>query len=146
MPIFGEDRRDELRAFFVEAWRRRCGNLPAEPLQVRVADVIELHPEYHELLEDPDAMLDRDWTPENGESNPFLHMGLHIAIREGAAADRPAGIRALRERLIALAGDEHDADHGMMECLAETLWEAQRAGLPPDEQGYLERVRRLIGR
>jgi len=146
MPIFGEDRRDEMRAFFVEAWRRRCGNLPAEPLQVLVADVIELHPEYHELLEDPDAMLDRDWTPENGESNPFLHMGLHIAIREGAAADRPAGIRALRERLIALADDEHDADHGMMECLAETLWEAQRAGLPPDEQGYLERVRRLIGR
>ena len=146
MPIFGEDRRDEMRAFFVEAWRRRCGNLPAEPLQVLVADVIELHPEYHELLEDPDATLDRDWTPENGESNPFLHMGLHIAIREGAAADRPAGIRALRERLIALADDEHDADHGMMECLAETLWEAQRAGLPPDEQGYLERVRRLIGR
>ena len=93
-----------------------------------------------------DAVLDRDWTPDSGESNPFLHMGLHIAIREGAAADRPAGIRALRERLIALAGDEHDADHGMMECLAETLWEAQRAGLPPDEQGYLERVRRLIGR
>ena len=146
MPLFGDDRRDEMRAFFVEAWRRRCGNLPAEPLQVLVADVIELHPEYHELLEDPDASLDRDWTPENGESNPFLHMGLHIAIREGAAADRPAGIRALRERLIALAGDEHDADHGMMECLAETLWEAQRAGLPPDEQGYLERVRRLIGR
>ncbi len=144
MPIFGEDRRDEMRAFFVEAWRRRCGNLPAEPLQVLVADVIELHPEYHELLEDPDATLDRDWTPENGESNPFLHMGLHIAIREGTAADRPAGIRALRERLIALADDEHDADHGMMECLAETLWESQRAGLPPDEQGYLERVRRLL--
>jgi len=146
MPIFGDDRRDEMRAFFIEAWRRRCENLPAEPLQVLVADVIELHPEYHELLEDPDAVLDRDWTPENGESNPFLHMGLHIAIREGAAADRPAGIRALRERLIALADDEHDADHGMMECLAETLWESQRAGLPPDEQGYLERVRGLIGR
>lgn len=145
MPIFGNERRDEMRAFFVEAWRRRCEDLPAEPLQVLVADVIELHPEYHAMFENPDAALDRDWTPEQGENNPFLHLGLHIAIREGAAADRPAGIRTLRERLIAQAGDEHAAEHAMLECLAETLWEAQRAGLPPDERAYLERVRRVLG-
>ena len=145
MPIFGGDRRDEMRAFFVEAWRRRREDLPAEPLQILVADVIALHPEYHALFADPDAALDRDWTPEQGESNPFLHLGLHVAIREGAAADRPAGIRALRERLIAQAGDEHDAEHLMLECLAETLWEAQRASRPPDERAYLERVRQLAG-
>ena len=145
MPIFGGERRDEMRAFFVAAWRKHRERLPAQPLEILIADVIELHPEYHALLTDPDVALDRDWTPETGESNPFLHLGLHIAIREGAAADRPAGIRALRERLIAQAGDEHDAEHLMLECLAETLWEAQRASRPPDERAYLERVRQLAG-
>jgi hypothetical protein len=145
MPLFNDAGRDQLRAFFFEAWRKRRERLPASPLELLIGDVIELHPEYHALLEDPDGAVDRDWRPESGDSNPFLHMGLHIAIREGAAADRPAGIAALRTTLITRAGDEHAAEHALLECLAETLWEAQRAGLPPDEQRYLERVRRLVG-
>ncbi len=113
-----------------------------EPLEAQIADVIALHPEYHAPLEDPEGALDRDYTPEGGQSNPFLHMGLHLAIREQIGTDRPAGIRALFEKIARKLGTEHDAEHAIIECLAEALWEAQRAGRPPDEQAYLERVQR----
>lgn len=110
---------------------------------MQVADVIELHPEYHASLEAGGEVVDRDYTPEGGQSNPFLHMGLHLAVRDQLATDRPPGIRRAFEDVVRRMGDSHEAEHRMIDCLAETLWEAQRSGLPPDEQTYLERVRRL---
>lgn len=115
-----------------------------EPLEAQVADVIELHPEYHALLERPDTALERDYVPEGGQSNPFLHMGLHLAVRDQLATDRPSGIRAAFQQLATRLGSAHDAEHQLIERLAETLWEAQRAGLPPDENAYLVRVRQLL--
>jgi hypothetical protein len=38
----------------------------------------------------------------------------------------------------------HEAEHAMIERLGEALWNAQRAGLPPDEAQYLESLRRLL--
>ncbi|HRP88368.1 MAG TPA: DUF1841 family protein, partial [Gammaproteobacteria bacterium] len=108
----------------------------------QVADVIEQHPEYHALLGRDGDALDRDWTPEHGESNPFLHMGLHLALREQVATDRPAGIAALHRRLAARHG-EHEAEHRMAECLAEALWRAQRNNSLPDEVSYLEALHRI---
>ncbi|WP_346765447.1 DUF1841 family protein [Thioalkalivibrio sp. XN8] len=134
--------REELRAFYVEAWRKRRERLPAEPLEVQVADVIEQHPEYHRLLEDDPEALARDWTPEGGESNPFLHMGLHLAVREQAGTDRPAGIAAIYGALVARLG-RHEAEHRIAECLAEALWQAQRNQRAPDDVSYLETLRAL---
>ena len=91
MPFFDSQSRDELRRVYVEAWRKRRAGLPVEPLEAQVADVIALHPEYHAALERSDAALERDYTPEGGQSNPFLHMGLHLAVRDQIATDRPAG-------------------------------------------------------
>jgi hypothetical protein len=136
--IFGNDR-TELRRLYAEAWRRRVGNLPLEPLHDQIATVIALHPEYQALVADPEA-LERDWTPADGETNPFLHMGMHLAVREQVATDRPAGIRSAFQRLTAKLGDPHTAEHQVFECLGRALWEAQRAGRPPDEQAYLECV------
>jgi hypothetical protein len=134
--------REGLRAFYLEAWRKRRERLPAEPLELQIADVIEQHPEYQALLEaGPDAAR-RDWTPEHSETNPFLHMGLHLALREQVATDRPKGIATLH-RALALRHGVHEAEHRMAECLAEALWEAQRRGAPPDEAAYLEALRRL---
>ena len=113
------------------------------PLEAQIAAVIEAHPEYWPTL-DGDA-LEADFDPQGGRSNPFLHMGLHLALRDQLDTDRPAGVRALHTRIAARAADAHDAEHRMIECLAETLWEAQRAGRPPDEQLYLERLKRLAG-
>ncbi len=138
--IFGQNR-DELRRMYADAWNKRREGQPLSPLESQIADVIEQHPEYHKALAD-DA-LDRDFSPEQGETNPFLHMGLHLGIREQVATDRPAGIRSIHGTLAARTGDVHTAEHAMIECLAETLWQAQRDNAPPDEQQYLERLRRL---
>jgi Domain of unknown function (DUF1841) len=132
----------QYRRFFHETWRKHGACMPLQPLEEIVARIIADHPEYHALLEDPDR-LDHDYSPEAGRSNPFLHMGLHIAIREQLAVDRPAGIRALYQRLVQGHADPHHMEHRMAECLAESLWEAQRAGGVPDEAAYLERLRGL---
>lgn len=137
--IFGDDR-TELRRLFAEAWRRRVANLPVEPLHDQIATVVALHPEYQAMLEAP-AALDREWTPAEGETNPFLHMGMHLAVREQVVTDRPAGIRAAFQRLAGKSGDPHAAEHEVFECLGRALWESQRAGRPPDEQAYLECIR-----
>jgi len=140
--FFANARRDDLRRRYIEAWTRHRQGLPLEPLDARIADVIALHPEYHAALEAPDA-LTRDFTVELGQVNPFLHMGLHLGLREQLATDRPAGIAQIHARLTRKCGSAHDAEHRMVDVLAETLWEAQRAGQAPDEQAYLERLRRL---
>jgi hypothetical protein len=133
MPFFDNQSRDELRRVYVEAWRKRRAGLPIEPLEAQVADVIALHPEYHAALE----------RSEDGQSNPFLHMGLHLAVRDQIATDRPAGLRQAFERVAARVGSAHEAEHRIIECLAEAMWEAQRSGRPPDEAAYLQRVLRL---
>ncbi|HMN43486.1 MAG TPA: DUF1841 family protein [Povalibacter sp.] len=141
MPFFDTQSRDQLRAAYLEAWRKRRERLPMQPLEMQIADVIELHPEYQRALEDPDSVLDRDYSPEGGQSNPFLHMGLHLAVRDQLATDRPTGVRQAFDALVRKTGNAHDAEHELIECLAETLWEAQRSGLPPDEQAFLGRAR-----
>ena len=143
MPFFDNQSRDDLRRVYIEAWRKRRAGLPIEPLEAQVADVIALHPEYHAALERSDDALDRDYTPESGQSNPFLHLGLHLAVRDQIATDRPAGIRKAFQSVAARLGSEHEAEHRIIECLAEAMWEAQRSGRPPDEAAYLQRVLRL---
>ncbi|HXH04121.1 MAG TPA: DUF1841 family protein [Candidatus Competibacteraceae bacterium] len=142
--LFGQDR-DQLRRFFCEVWRKHLGGEALEPLESLIAQVIAQHPEYHALLTDPERALERDWLPEMGETNPFLHMGMHIAIQEQLGVQRPAGILEVYQALCRRVGDAHEAEHRMMEALGETLWEASRSGLAPDEQRYLRRLRRLAG-
>jgi hypothetical protein len=140
--MFAGAGRDELRRRYINAWQRRREGLPLEPLDAQIADVIAVHPEYHAMLEAPDA-AQQSFTVEEGRTNPFLHMGLHLAIREQVGTRRPAGIEAVHLRLSRRLGDVAEAEHRMIEVLAETLWEAQRAGTAPDEQRYLERLRKL---
>ena len=141
--IFGQDRA-ELRKMYADAWQKRCDQLPLSPLETQIADVVEMHPEYHAEVCSDD--LDRDFTPDGGKTNPFLHMGLHLGIREQVSTNRPAGIGAVFQSLTASRGDVHAAEHEMIECLAETLWEAQSQNQPPDEHKYLERLQRLCNK
>lgn len=140
--IFGEDR-SELRKMYAEAWRKHCDKTLLTPLEAQIAAVIEWHPEYHADVTSED--LDKDYTPDGGQTNPFLHMGLHLGIREQVDTDRPSGIAAIFTRLAAKCGDAHDAEHQMINCLAEALWEAQCSNSAPDEQKYLEQLHRLTG-
>jgi Domain of unknown function (DUF1841) len=145
MPFFHDLGRDRLREMYAEAWRRHRQRLPLEPLHAQIVAVIELHPEYQSVLESGVEALARDYTPDGGATNPFLHMGLHLAIREQVGTDRPAGIRAVHAALTRRLGDEHAAEHRMIECLAEALWESQGSGRQPDEAAYLAALRRAAG-
>lgn len=138
--IFGQDR-NQLRTMYAEAWRKQCERRPMSPLELQIAAIVELHPEYHADVTSND--LDRDYTPDGGQTNPFLHMGLHLGVREQVATDRPRGIAEIHDLLIAQLGDVHAAEHRMIDCLAETLWEAQSRNLAPDEEKYLDRLRRM---
>lgn len=142
--LFGQDR-DQLRRYFCQAWQKATAGESLEDLERLIAQVVEQHPEYHSVLRDDERALGREYLPEMGETNPFLHMGMHIAIHEQLSTQRPAGILALYQTLCQRVGDAHTAEHQMMEAMAETLWEAQRSGQLPDEQRYLARLRWLAG-
>ena len=137
--IFSQDR-NELRKMYADAWQKYCDKSPLSPLEAQIAQVIEEHPEYHESV---GGDLAKDYTVEGGETNPYLHMGLHLSIREQVATDRPTGISAIFSLLADKSGDSLAAEHRMIDCLAETLWESQRDQNPPDELRYLERLRQL---
>ena len=138
--IFSQDR-SQLRRMYATAWQKFRNGTPLSPLEAQIAAVIEQHPEYQEAVTSDD--IDREFTVDGGQANPFLHMGLHLGIREQVATDRPPGIAKIYKDLAGKCGDMHDAEHQMIDCLAETLWEAQGQNRPPDEQAYLERLNRL---
>lgn len=136
--------RDEIRRQYAAAWRKARAGEELSAGERRIAEVIADHPEYRRVVESGEAALEAEFPPEAGATNPFLHMGLHIAIREQVAVDRPSGVRRVFKTLAATRG-RLEAEHAMIECLAETLWEAQRANRPPDDAAYAERLRRLVG-
>jgi len=140
--LFGQDR-GQLRGVYVEAWNLYRQGKSLNPLQTRIVAVIEQHPEYHSLLENTDQALGRDYLPELGETNPFLHMGMHLAIQDQIATDRPAGIRKLYEQLLAKVTDDHELQHNLMECLAEIIWQAQRDDELPNEERYIACIKTL---
>ena len=137
--------RDQARQFLIESWQKRRDKLPATALETLAADIVEWHHEYHALLEAPDAAT-REWTPEQGETNPFLHLSLHLAIEEQHSIDQPPGIRQALGQLEHRTGDRHAALHTILECLAETMWRAQRDRKPPDSEAYLECILRKTSR
>ncbi len=128
--------RDEARNFLFETWRKRKARELLSPLEDLVAQLIEKHPEYHAVLEDPERYQDRDYLPEQGETNPFLHLMMHLTIEEQISIDQPAGVRAQFVRLTRQFESEHDAQHRMMECLSEMIWQAQRNRTQPDAAIY----------
>ena len=120
--------------------RKHSVRAPLSPLEAQIAAVVAQHPEYHAAVS---GDLQNEYTVEKGATNPFLHMGLHLAVRDQVATNRPLGIREIFESLAGRIGDVHAAEHLMLDCLAETLWESQGRGSPPDEQDYLRRLRAL---
>jgi hypothetical protein len=135
--------REQVRAFFVDTWRKYRAGTPLVGLEALALDLLVAHPEYHALLDDPEAAT-REWTPEGGETNPFLHLSMHLAIEEQLSIDQPPGVRAAFDRIVAARGDRHAAMHAALECLGEMMWTAQRNGTPPDGLGYVDCLRRQV--
>lgn len=136
--------RDDARRYFIEVRRKHQGNQPLDPLEQLILGVILVHPEYHDLLDSGEAVLAADFSSQPGMTNPFLHMSMHIAIKEQIQTDRPAGIRKLCQALLDRCGDAHEMEHQVMHCLGESLWQAQRNDSMPDERAYLENLKTLL--
>jgi hypothetical protein len=134
--------REQVRQFFFDAWRKYREHEALAGLEQLALSVILLHPEYHAVLGDPERYQEREYRPEAGDTNPFLHMSMHLAIEEQLSIDQPPGIKAELARIAARLGDRHAACHEIMECLAETVWRAQRDGIAPDAPAYLECLKR----
>ncbi|HEY8553673.1 MAG TPA: DUF1841 family protein [Burkholderiales bacterium] len=143
--MYGSDRQ-ELREVFFRAWRKHRNGEPLEGVETLIVDVALRHPEYHALLDDPERHAGRDYLPELGETNPFMHMGLHIALLEQLSIDHPPGVRSYYQTLRAKIPDPHVAEHAMMECLAEAVWQAQRSGRDLDAETYTRCLQELIRR
>ncbi len=126
---------------YADAWRKHEAGVALSALETQIAQVIGDHPEYQAMLQA--EMLEAAFTPESGQTNPFLHMGLHLAVREQIATDRPIGITNIFNELRSRSADIHDAEHKALDCLAVTLWEAQSQNAMPDEAKYLERLKKI---
>ena len=144
MPLIESLSREQLRQTYVDAWRKHLARSPLSPLEAMIADVIGMHPEYQAIAGDLAAAMAFEPSGSGGEENPFLHMGLHLAVRDQVSIDRPPGVCELHRLLQARHGDLHRAEHVLMEALGETLWQAQRSGRPPDEASYLARARQSL--
>jgi hypothetical protein len=136
----------DVRRFFCEVHSRWRQGLPLEPLQAQAAQWVAEHPEYAKDLADVEAALALEYAVEDGRTNPFLHLSMHLSLAEQVSIDQPRGVRQACELLAARLGSLHEAHHQMMECLGEMIWESQRSGLPPDGHRYLDCVRQRATR
>lgn len=131
---------EQVRRFFCETWAKHQAGQPLTPLEAQASDWIALHPEYQADLSDAEAAVAAVFEVEEGRTNPFLHLSMHLSITEQVSIDQPRGMRAALERLIARGLSLHDAHHEVMEALGEMIWESQRLGRPFDGERYVERV------
>lgn len=137
--------RDQVRQFFFDVWAKYRAGQPLAGAEQPALEAVLAHPEYHPLLDAPERHRDRDYPPEAGETNPFLHLSMHLALAEQLAIDQPPGLRARYEKLLAQHGDPMRAQHAVIDCLGETIWRAQRDRAPFDAAVYLDCLDRLPG-
>lgn len=137
--MFGNNR-EQLRQMYRDAWQKFQQQQALTPLETQIADVVKEHPEYHNML----SNTEQDFLPEMGQTNPFLHMGMHLGLREQLSTNRPAGIISIYQALLNSTSSSHDTEHKMMECLGEAIWSAQRNNRAPDDESYLKCLKSLI--
>ena len=136
--------KDQVREFFCSAWQKQVANGILSPLESSAARWMVEHPEYHEVLNQLELAKEKEFSVENGQTNPFLHLSMHLSMTEMVQVDQPKGINAISKALTLKLDSEHTAQHQMMECLGQILWESQRSGTEPNMQEYLMLLQRLL--
>jgi hypothetical protein len=136
----------DVRRFLCGVHAKTQSGAPMEAIETLASLWIAEHPEYHADLSDADAAVARNYEETPGQTNPFLHLSMHLSISEQCSIDQPRGIRQAVELLTARLDSLHDAHHAAMDCLGEMLWESQRAGRPPDGEAYIACVQRRATR
>lgn len=137
--------REQVRQFFVDTWAGYRAGRSLSGNEAVALEVLLTHPEYHTLLENPERYIERDYLPEMGETNPFLHLAMHLSIAEQLSIDQPVGVRARYQQLLSRHGNIMDAQHDMMDCLAEMIWQAQRNNTAYDPSAYLQCLGNKLG-
>ena len=135
--------RDESRTYFYNVWKKQKNRLPLQPIEVIIFDVISDHPEYHRYLENKNSMFENNFSENDNEINPFLHMGMHIALKEQINSNRPIGINEIFTRISSKSISMHDAEHKMIECLERSLWEAHYKNEIPSDNRYIECLKKI---
>ena len=136
----------DVRRFFCSVYAKWRDRQPMDALETLASQWVAEHPEYHAVLADEASALAQQFTGENGQNNPFLHLSMHLSISEQCSIDQPRGIRQAVELLASKRSNVHEAHHEVMECLGTMLWESQRSGRPPDGQAYIDAVQRRATR
>ena len=136
--------RDQARQFLFEAWAKFKQHLPLTDLEKIAVEVIQMHPEYHVVLDSPERYMNQQYFPEMGETNPFLHLSLHISVIEQISINQPMGITQVYDKLLQRYNDKHKALNDILECLAETIWQAQRNNMPLDSENYLNLLKQKL--
>lgn len=144
MSLFNPSR-DQVRQFFFDTWVKYRQQQALTGIESIALQVIQMHPEYHAVLDAPERYLNQAYFPEMGETNPFLHMSLHLSVIEQVSINQPPGIVQSYQALLRKHGDEQAAQHDLMDCLAETIWQAQRIGQPIDAAAYLSCMQGKVG-
>ncbi len=136
--MFSQDRKKQ-REYLADSWHKYINNIPLEPLEKQLVSIIEIHPEYHDLIDN----IDNDYFPEQGEINPFLHINLHLALRDQLSTNQPKGIKEVHQKLIKQHNDPHVVEHLMMECIAEMIYLSQKNNTAMDQESYLNCITSL---
>ncbi len=136
--MFGNDR-NQLRLMYKTTWEKFQQQQPLSALESQIAEVIKEHPEYQHFI----SQLHQEFHPEMGQVNPFLHMGMHLGLREQLTTNRPSGIRDIYQKILTKTRSPHDTEHQMMDCLGEAMWSAQQNNTAPDEKAYLKCLKKL---
>lgn len=133
--FFSQDR-IQLRRIFFQAWQKSKSQQTLDPMEQVIVNVLQLHPEYHKFFDNPETNLDKDFSPEIGQTNPFLHLSMHISVHEQLSINQPIGIQDYYQKLLKKTNDQHETEHLMMDCVGEMIWKAQKENRAPSEQDY----------
>ena len=143
--MYNMNNRAQMRQPFFEAWEKFQTKQPLSDLEQQLLQVIIEHPEYHYLFQDPEKYKDKDFSAESGETNPYMHFGVHLAIRDQVSMHLPLGIREVFEKLCEQQGSKLEAEHRMIECFSNALWQAMQSGEAFNNDEYLRACRELLG-
>jgi len=136
----------DVRRFFCSVYAKARAGAALEAIETIASQWMDEHPEYTQDFSDVDAALASMAEVQEGRTNPFLHLSMHLSISEQCSIDQPRGIRQAIELLTHRRNSLHLAHHEAMECLGKMLWESQQAGRPPQGDAYIACVQRQATR
>ena len=113
--------------------------------------IILEHPEYNYIFENQEKYLDYQWLPEDGIINPMLHLALHMAVTEQLSVTKLSAITSteintLQQQILQKYPIRHQAEHQLMECLAEMIFHAERSKTPPNIDIYINCIKKKLNK